>query len=86
MIRNATLNTFCEIRVTTETALSRLDSASLQKVFAVNAFGPILVSKVRLIAFMHGLQVVRSLPRTGHVVQAFLPLLSKGGKDRYVAW
>ena len=29
-----------------ETALSRLDSSCLHKVFQVNAFGPILVSKV----------------------------------------
>ncbi len=32
--------------VLAETALSRLDSSSLHKVFQVNAFGPILVSKV----------------------------------------
>lgn len=31
--------------VSAETALTRLESSSLQKVFAVNAFGPILVSK-----------------------------------------
>ena len=30
-----------------ETALSRLNQRSLERVFAVNAFGPILVSKVR---------------------------------------
>ncbi len=29
-----------------ETALSRVEAANLQKVFALNAFGPILVSKV----------------------------------------
>ena len=32
-----------------ETALARLDSSSLHKVFEVNAFGPILVSKVTAI-------------------------------------
>ena len=29
-----------------ETALARLNQSSLERVFAVNAFGPILVSKV----------------------------------------
>ncbi len=29
-----------------ETALSRVEAANLQTVFALNAFGPILVSKV----------------------------------------
>ena len=32
-----------------ETALSRLNQRSLERVFAVNAFGPILVSKVGLL-------------------------------------
>lgn len=32
-----------------ETALARLDSSSLHRVFEVNAFGPILVSKVTTI-------------------------------------
>ena len=32
----------------TETALARLQQSSLERVFAVNAFGPILVSKVRI--------------------------------------
>ena len=30
-----------------ETALARLTQSSLERVFAVNTFGPILVSKVR---------------------------------------
>jgi hypothetical protein len=30
----------------TETALARVEASSLQRVFQVNAFGPILVSKV----------------------------------------
>ena len=34
--------------VSAETALTRLESSSLQKVFAVNAFGPILVFKGKL--------------------------------------
>ena len=42
-IENAPLLNWC---VPAETALSRLDSSSLHKVFQVNAFGPILVSKV----------------------------------------
>ena len=35
-----------------ETALSRLNQQSLERVFAVNAFGPILVSKVRCSSFL----------------------------------
>ena len=42
----STVNCLMASLYTAETALSRLNQRSLERVFAVNAFGPILVSKV----------------------------------------
>ena len=43
VLRQAAVATW--VLLSAETALSRLESSSLQKVFAVNTFGPILISK-----------------------------------------
>jgi hypothetical protein len=45
LIRNHVCADQCDI-APVETALSRVEASSLQRVFQVNAFGPILVSKV----------------------------------------
>lgn len=41
-------------KLSPETALSRLESSNLQRVFAVNTFGPILVSKAFMPLLTHG--------------------------------
>jgi len=70
-----------------ETALSRVEAANLQKVFALNAFGPILVSKVgntllhpRVLCSLHA-DVIRA-HSMGRLVllQAFSPLLINAAK------
>lgn len=67
-----------------ETALSRVEAANLQKVFALNAFGPILVSKVGQHAAAPSctlVVVIRAQSmRQLVLLQAFAPLLINAAK------